>query len=70
MEGKPLKAERWAAETVPTLVLDGSASPEWIRNSARKLAEVLPSATHKTLEGQAHNAAPDAIAPELERFFA
>lgn len=69
MEGKPLKAERWAAATVPTLVLSGGASPEWIRNSARTLAGVLPNAQQKILDGQAHNAAPDVLAPELEKFF-
>jgi pimeloyl-ACP methyl ester carboxylesterase len=69
MEGKPLKAERWAAATMPTLVLAGGASPGWIRNSARSLAEILPSARQTTLEGQTHNAAPDALGPELERFF-
>ena len=70
MDGKPLKAEHWAAARLPTLVMDGGASPQWIRSSARALAGVLPNAQHKTLEGQAHNAAPDAVASELERFFA
>lgn len=70
MEGKPLKAERWADAKLPTLVMDGSASPQWIRNSAQRLSQALPNATHKTLAGQAHNAAPDVVAPELERFFA
>lgn len=70
MEGNPLRAERWAVAKLPTLVMDGSASPQWIRNSAQRLSQALPNATHKTLAGQAHNAAPDIVAPELERFFA
>jgi pimeloyl-ACP methyl ester carboxylesterase len=69
MEGKPLKREQWQGATMAILVLSGGASPEWIRNSARALAGVLPNAQQKTLEGQAHNAAPDVLGPELERFF-
>lgn len=69
MEGKPFKTETWAGTTVPTLVLAGGASPAWIRNSAQSLANVLPNAQQKTLEGQAHNAAPDVLGPELEKFF-
>jgi pimeloyl-ACP methyl ester carboxylesterase len=69
MEGRPFKAETWTGTTVPTLVLAGGASPEWIRNSTRSLAEVLPNAQQKTLQGQAHNAAPDVLGPELEKFF-
>lgn len=69
MAGKPLRAEEWASATVPTLVMDGGASPQWIRNSARGLADVLPDAEHKTLEGQMHNAAPDVLAPAIEWFF-
>ena len=69
MAGHPLPAGRWATATAPTLVMDGGASPGWIRNSARTLANVLPDAQHRTLEGQAHNAAPELLAPEMERFF-
>jgi pimeloyl-ACP methyl ester carboxylesterase len=69
LEGKPLKAERWVAASMPTLVLDGGASPEWIRHSAQKVAEALPNGAHKTLQGQTHNAAPDVLGPELGRFF-
>jgi pimeloyl-ACP methyl ester carboxylesterase len=70
MSGKPLQAGEWAAATVPTLVMDGGASPAWIRNTARALSEILPDAQHRTLENQTHNAAPEALAPELEKFFA
>jgi pimeloyl-ACP methyl ester carboxylesterase len=69
MAGKPLPAQRWAFATMPTLVMDGGASPAWIRHSAQSLADVLPNAQHRTLEGQTHAVAPDVIAPELERFF-
>lgn len=69
MAGNPLPTEQWRAATAPALVMDGGASPQWIRNSARALADVLPNAQHRTLEGQAHDAAPEVLAPEIERFF-
>ena len=70
MSGKPLPAERWAAMTAPVLVMDGGASPAWIRHSAQTLADVLPYGEHRTLPGQTHSAAPDVLAPELRQFFA
>jgi pimeloyl-ACP methyl ester carboxylesterase len=69
MAGEPLPTQQWAAATAPTLVMDGGASPAWIRNSARALADVLPNAQHRTLEGQTHDAAPEVLAPKIERFF-
>ncbi len=69
MAGNPLPTDRWTAATAPTLVMDGGASPAWIRNSARTFAGILPNAQHRTLEGQTHAAAPEVLAPEIERFF-
>ncbi|ESQ92488.1 hypothetical protein ABAC460_03055 [Asticcacaulis sp. AC460] len=69
MSGAPLPANKWASVTVPALIMDGGASPTWIRTSAQALAEVLPHAKRHTLEGQAHNVAPEVLGPELERFF-
>jgi pimeloyl-ACP methyl ester carboxylesterase len=69
MAGKPLPADRWTSVTGPVLVMDGGASPDWIRNTARTLAGVLPNAQHLSLPDQTHDAAPEVLAPELERFF-
>ena len=68
MAGNPLPAQRWTSVTAPTLVMDGGASPAWIGNSAQALADILPNAQHRTLEDQTHNAAPEVLAPEIERF--
>ena len=68
MSGKPLPPRPWATATMPVLVMSGGASPPWIQNSARTLAAALPRAEHRTLEGQAHDAAPEVLAPEIERF--
>jgi len=70
MAGKPLPTTQWASVTVPTLVIDGGTSPVWARNAVQALADVLPNAQRRTLEGQTHNVAPEAIAPVLEEFFA
>jgi len=69
MSGKPLPAERWADMTAPVLVMDGGASPPWIRHTAQTLADTLPYGQHQTLVGQTHSAAPEVLAPELEQFF-
>lgn len=59
-----------AAKTVriPVLVLDGGASPAGMRNAAQALADVLPNAERRTLEGQTHDVAPQALAPLLVAF--
>jgi pimeloyl-ACP methyl ester carboxylesterase len=70
MEGNPASMKRWASVTVPTLAMDGGASPEWARNAVRALVEILPDVQYLTLEGQTHAANPEVVAPALERFFA
>lgn len=68
--GKPLPARRWASATVPTLVIGGGKSPAWMRHSMQALADVLPNAQHRTLEGQTHIVKADALAPVLAEYFA
>ncbi|MBV9604472.1 MAG: alpha/beta hydrolase [Solirubrobacterales bacterium] len=67
--GGPLPTDRWARATAPTLVLAGGKSPVWMQNSMRTLAQVLPNAAHRTLEGQTHLVKPHALAPVLNEFF-
>lgn len=69
MTGDPLPLDRWASVTIPTLVIDGGASEPWIRHTADALATVLPRARRETLEGQAHGADPEILAPLLISFF-
>ena len=68
--GKPLDAKHRGAVGVPTLVLVGGKSPEWMANGMRSLAAVLPSARREVLEGQTHMVKPKVVAPVLKRFFA
>src|SRR3954453_1439527 len=70
MKGEPLPRRYTDTVTVPTLVMDGGASPAWMRNAARALNALLPDVQYRTLEGQDHAAPPDVLAPELEDFFA
>ncbi|MBB2914717.1 pimeloyl-ACP methyl ester carboxylesterase [Streptosporangium becharense] len=61
--------ERVAAVATPTLVLSGGQSPEWLGDMARQVAEAMPGGRHRSLEGQTHNADPEALAPVLREFF-
>ena len=63
---RPDPLNRWADVRVPTLVMDGGASPPWIRSSAAALAAALPDARRRTLEGQGHGPDPSLYAAELQ----
>jgi hypothetical protein len=65
-----LPAERVASVMVATLVIDGGASFPWIRKTAQAIADIIPHAQRRTLEGQTHNVAAEAITPVLVEFFA
>jgi pimeloyl-ACP methyl ester carboxylesterase len=62
--------ERAASITIPTLVMAGGATFPFIQQAAQALAAALPHAQHRTLDGQTHEVAAEAIAPVLEEFFA
>ena len=71
--GKPLRAElieRWSAAAMPTLVMTGGESPPFFHHAAQTLVDVLPNARRRTVEGQDHAVASDALAPVLVDFFA
>lgn len=53
----------------PTLVMDGGKSSAWIRHANRSLANVLPNAQYRTLEGQTHVVKGKAHVPVLVEFF-
>jgi hypothetical protein len=54
---------------VPTLVLDGEASPPGLRTAAAALAGAIPDAQHRTLPAQTHDVDPQSLAPHLLEFF-
>jgi pimeloyl-ACP methyl ester carboxylesterase len=61
--------DRVSRITVPALVLAGGASPRSLQRAAKATADALPTAGHRTLDGQTHDVAPDALAPVLVEFF-
>jgi pimeloyl-ACP methyl ester carboxylesterase len=67
--GKPLPAERAAGVKVPTLAIAGGKSPEWMRNAMVAVADAIPTAEYRTLDGQTHNVKAKALAPVLAEFF-
>jgi pimeloyl-ACP methyl ester carboxylesterase len=69
MVGKPLSADRWSSVTIPTLVIDGGASPPSMRAAVQQLVDVLPNAGRLTMEGQTHEVDPTLLAPVLTKFF-
>ena len=68
--GKPLPGTLGSFIKAPTLVMDGGKSPTWMRHSMQALAQTLPNASYRTLEGQTHMVKPQVLAPVLEEFFA
>jgi pimeloyl-ACP methyl ester carboxylesterase len=63
-----MPTERLRSIKVPTLVLDGGQTP-WLSQAAQAVADALPNAQRRTLQGQPHNVDAAAIAPALEEFF-
>jgi pimeloyl-ACP methyl ester carboxylesterase len=66
--GEPLPANRWAVK-VPTLVMNGGKSPEYLRNTMKNVAEVLGDVEYQELPGQTHMLKASAAAPVLVEFF-
>ena len=64
-----IPVERAAQVTVPTIVIAGDKSFPFMRETAQLLSEALPNGETRTLEGQEHNVAPEALAPVLTDFF-
>jgi pimeloyl-ACP methyl ester carboxylesterase len=67
--GERPTAEQWASVTQPVLVLAGGRSPTWMRTAVRALADVLPRAEHRVLDGQVHVVDGAAVAPPVTEFF-
>jgi pimeloyl-ACP methyl ester carboxylesterase len=68
-EDASVPTEKAAHVAVPTLVMDGSASFPFMHVTATALANVIPNAEHRTLQGQTHEVAVSALAPVLVEFF-
>ena len=60
---------RAASVAVPALIMDGELSYPFMHIAATALANAIPQAQHRTLEGQTHEVAAEALAPVLVEFF-
>ncbi|MFG2552640.1 alpha/beta fold hydrolase [Streptomyces sp. NPDC048581] len=61
--------ERLASITAPLLAVAGGASPSWMREATRTIAETVPEGTYRSLEGQTHMVEPNILGPVLAEFF-
>lgn len=68
IEGGLAETQRWNKVTQPVLVVDGDASFPFMAAAADVVAKVLANASRKTLPGQGHGPAPEAIAPVVVEF--
>jgi pimeloyl-ACP methyl ester carboxylesterase len=64
-----IPTELLGAVGAPTLVLCGGASPGWMIDVGRQVAEGLPDGRIDVLEGQEHVVPPEMLAPVLAKFF-
>jgi pimeloyl-ACP methyl ester carboxylesterase len=69
MGDSAVPAEQAAALTIPLLALAGGASPAWMQQAARAIADAAPQGRYGLLQGQTHEVAAEALAPVLIEFF-
>ncbi len=68
--GGTVPTDLLGAATIPALVLVGGASPDWMIDVGRQVADGMPKGRLNVLEGQEHVVAPEVLAPMLAEFFA
>ncbi len=68
-EDAMVSTKRAVKVAVPILVMDGGASYQFMHDTAKALANAIPNAHRRTLEGQTHDVAPEVLAPVLREFF-
>ena len=70
-DDRSVPVERAAKVRADALVMDGGASREpmpFMRASADRIAQAIPNAQRRTIEGQGHSVSPEAVAPVLIEF--
>ncbi|MET8948761.1 alpha/beta fold hydrolase [Streptomyces sp. NPDC004542] len=61
--------DRLASLRVPVLAVAGGASPGWLREATRTVAQAALTGTYRVLEAQTHMVDPNVLAPVLAEFF-
>ena len=69
-DGGAMPADLAGRVSAPTLVLVGGASPDWMIEVGRRLAEAVQSGEIRVLEGQEHVVPPELLAPVVREFLA
>lgn len=67
-EGGGIPEALVASIKAPTLVIAGSESPDFFRDTVQRLAKLLPNGWLTTLDGHDHGAPADAVAPVVASF--
>jgi pimeloyl-ACP methyl ester carboxylesterase len=67
-ENRSVPVQRAAKVSVPALIMNGTTIPFMI-DIAQALAQAIPHAKHRTLEGQSHDVNLEVLAPVLVEFF-
>jgi pimeloyl-ACP methyl ester carboxylesterase len=62
-------AARFASIRVPSLVMHGGKTDAKLKKAAETVANVVPRARHRALDGQTHNVNPKVLAPAVTEFF-
>jgi pimeloyl-ACP methyl ester carboxylesterase len=68
-QGEPLPAGYYDAVAVPTVVIAGGKSPEYLRNAQAAVADAIPGGRLVTLPGQTHMVKAKATTPVLLEHF-
>jgi pimeloyl-ACP methyl ester carboxylesterase len=68
--GGGIPEDRVRAISVPTLVIAGGTSPDFFRDTAACLVELLPDVKYVILEGHDHGAPAEVVAPVVAEFLA
>ena len=67
-DDRSVPSRRAAKVTSPTLVMNGTVIPFMVV-TAKEIAESIPQAEHRTLDGQSHDVNLEVLAPVLIEFF-
>jgi pimeloyl-ACP methyl ester carboxylesterase len=54
---------------VPSLIVYGGKTDAKLKKAAETIADTVPGARRRTLDGQTHNVAPKALTPAVVEFF-
>ena len=68
MAGFRVPRARFASIRTPVLVMAGSRTDGRLKDAVHALADVIPGARRRELEGQDHNVSPQALAPAVVEF--